>query len=277
MSKRESAHGWRTHFEDNPAQRPSHQIQSHIDGVERFLALEPRSRLLDLACGSGRQTLELARRGHRVLGLDPSAEALALARAAARQERLNVHFLKNDVRNIPYRGEFDAAVCLSSSFGRLPNERDDLRCLESVRKALKVGGRLLLDLLNKEWLMRHFEPNVWEQGEEGRGDVVLDQISFNFETGRLDDRRTLVSKDGTRHPVFVSLRVYALTEAKSLLARAGLAYVQSWGGFDGAAYGMDSPRMIVMALRPPEPARRSEEAESLESAIRIKGRRGAKR
>lgn len=261
------------HFEENPAARPAHLLKEQIDGVDRFLKLEPRSRILDLACGSGRQTLELARRGHRVLGLDPSEAALSEARAAARQERLNVHFLKSDIRNIPYRAEFDAVVNLFTSFGYFPGERDDARALESVRKALKPQGLLLLDLLNKEWLMRHFEPNLWE-GVEGKGAVVLDRISYDFETGRVENHRTIVAPDGGRTPSFVSMRVYTLTEVKALLDRAGLVYRQSWGGFDGSAYGMDAPRMIVLAQKPPEkrPAPKRDD-DDLPKAIRIKGRR----
>jgi len=276
MNKKEIASWWRTHFVDNPTHRPAYQIKAQIDGVERFLAMEPRSRVLDLACGSGRQTLELARRGHRVLGVDPSEEALAVARQGARQERLNIHFLKTDICQISYRAEFDVVVNLFAAFGYFPNEREDLKALEAVRKGLKPGGKFLMDLLNKEWLMRHFEPNFWEQGEDGKGAVVLDQISFNFETGRLDNHRTIVSKDGTRTPSFVSFRVYTLTEIKSLLAKAGLVYKQSWGGFDGSAYGMDSARMILLAERPLEGAR-PKPKENLASAIRIKGRRSGRR
>lgn len=210
-----------------------------INGLERFLSLEPRSRILDLACGEGRQTLELARRGHRVLGLDCSEEALRRARQAAKHERLNVHFLKSDIRRIPYNAEFDAAVGFFSPLGEFPLERDDLRALESVRKALKSRGFLLLDLPNRERVLRH--------GPAG---------SFDLETGRLEGRR-----------------LYALTEIKGLLERAGLIYLRVWGAWSGSAYERESRRMIVLAEKPaPRPAPRREE-EGLATALRIKGRR----
>lgn len=273
VTKRDIAYWWRVQAEDDPQHRSAQQLKAQIDAVERFLVLEPRSRVLDLGCGGGRQTLELARRGHRVLGVDSADGALSQARQAARGERLNAHFLKNDLRQIPYRAEFDAVISLFASFGYLPSERDDLKALESIQRALKPGGRLLLDLLNKEWLMRHFEPNAWEQGEGARGAVALDEISFNFETGRLENRRTIINKDGSRTPDFVSLRVYALTEIKSLIARAGLIYRQSFGGFDGTPYGMDRQRMIVLAEKPAERRAAARAADEPPSAIRIKGRR----
>lgn len=270
--KKEALSWWRMRLEDDPG-RPHSHVKAQIDGVERFLRLEPRSRVLDLGCGSGRRTMELARRGHRVLGADPDERALAVARSAVKGEKLHLHFVKMDARAVPYRAEIDAVVSLDSAFGQLPTDRDDLRCLESVRKALKPGGLLLIDAINKEWLMRHFEPNYWEQGEEGESSVVLDRISFDFERGRIDNRRMIVDGDGKRTPSFVSLRVYALTELKAQLERAGLAYRQSWGGFDASAYGMDSARMIVLAQRPPDKARRADRDAELPTAIRIKGRR----
>jgi len=270
--KKERAAPRQQRLEASLPQHPAPQVQAQADGVERYISLEPRSRVLDLACGNGRQTLELARRGYRVLGIDSQEEPLAEARAAAREERLNVHFLHSDVRQLSYRGEFDVVVNLNAAIGYLANDRDHLRILEGVRKGLKSGGRLLLDMLNKEWLMRHFEPNRWASGESADGSVAFDRISFDLETGRLNDHRTIVGPDGERSPAFMSLRVYALTELKALLDRAGLAFLKVWGGYQGEPYGMDSPRMIVLAQRPADEPPRPPKGEGLVSAIRIKGR-----
>ncbi len=207
---------------------------------ERLLPLEPRSRVLHLGCGNGSQTLALASAGHRVLGLDDAEAPLSEARNAARAQRLNVHFLKSELHRIPYRAEFDAVVCLSGSFGRISG---DARALESARRALKPGGRLLLDLPNKEWVVRHLESHA----------------SFDLETGRLRSHRA-------------SERVYTLTEIKALLAQAGLAYRKSWGAADGEPYGLDSRRLVVLAQKPAE-ERSRKPAEELVRALRIKGRR----
>jgi ubiquinone/menaquinone biosynthesis C-methylase UbiE len=276
MTKKEEGYWWRARFDGDPTRRPGTQVKAHIDGVEKFLCLEPRSRVLDLACGSGRQTLELSRRGHRVLGMDSLEATLNEARNSAKAEKLNAHFLKGDTRQLGYRAEFDAVVNFYSSFGLTSNERDDLKTLEGVAKGLKPEGKLLMDLLNKEWLMRNFESELWEQQEDASGGVVLDQISFNFETGRLENQRTVLGKDGSRTPSSSGLRVYTLTEIKRLIESAGLVFRRVWGGFDGSAYGMDSRRMIVLAVKPKAapPAKKTEE---LEVAIKIKGRSKSRR
>lgn len=267
--KKQPSSWWRMHLEDDPSKRPHAQI----DGIERILALETRSRVLDLACGAGRRTLELARRGHRVLGVEADENALVRARSAAKSEKLNAHFLKADMRAVSYRAEFDAVLCLDGAFGELPADRDDLHALIAVRKSLKPGAKLLLDLLNREWLMRHFEPNSWERGDDAAGAVALDHISLDLERGRLENRRTIVAADGKRTPQFLSVRLYALTELIAQIEKAGLKYLRCWGGFDGSAYGMDSPRLIVLAERPAEERAARREDDGLPKALRIKGRR----
>lgn len=248
-------------------------VKAQIDGLERFLHLEPRSRVLDLGCGSGRRTLEISRRGHRVLGQEPDGKSLAEARSAAAGEKLNIHFHKAGLSALSYRAEFDAVLFLGGAFGRLLPEREAARALEAVRKALKPGGQLLIDALNREWLLRHFEPNMWEPSDEGKG-VVLDDVVFDLESGRLDNRRVSVGPDGKRAVTVESRRLYALTELKGLLEKAGFEYRQSWGNYDGSAYGMDSPRLIALASRRRDEApRHKDRDDGLPKAIRIKGRR----
>jgi len=130
MIFKEAVPWWRTRFEERLAQHPGGQITARIDGVEKFLSLEARDRVLDLACGDGRQTLELSRRGYRVLGIDSEKAPLAAALRTAREERLNVHFLRSDLRKLSYRCEFDAVVNLGSSIGYLPPDEFESRWLD---------------------------------------------------------------------------------------------------------------------------------------------------
>jgi SAM-dependent methyltransferase len=225
------------------------RLEEQIAGVEKILNLEPRARVLDLFCGRGLPAVELARRGYRVLGLGAEQGGFDAGRRLGHEGRLNVHFVKGDPRQIPYRSEFDAALALSFSFGRFLGERDDAKTLEGARKGLKPGGKLLLDLMNKERLMRDFES------------LAPGQDSFNLETGRF------AGASG-------NLRVYALTEIKRLLAQAGLVYLRAWGGFDGSDYALDSPRMVVLAEKPREvlPAAKKTD-EEYPATVRIRGRR----
>ena len=89
---------------------PDERTQQQVDFILERLALAPGASVLDLACGHGRITLELARRGFRATGLDLSARSLELARAAAKGEGLDVEWIHADMRELPAGARFDAVI-----------------------------------------------------------------------------------------------------------------------------------------------------------------------
>jgi D-alanine-D-alanine ligase len=226
---------------------PAERTTREVDFVVEALALEPGARVLDLACGHGRHSLELARRGYRVTGLDLSEPSLAIARQAASQASLDVEFIHGDMREIPFTGEFDAVINLFTAFGYLENEAEDQRVLDSVARALKPEGGFLIDTINALWLFRHFEPHGWQELEDGT--LLLEDRRYNPLTGRNEVTWQLIHPDGTRHQQSHSLRLYTLVELATMLCRASLRVEATWGDFEGAEYGLDTRRMIVLARK----------------------------
>ncbi len=223
-----------------------HLTKGQVDGVERMLGLTPEMRILDVCCGYGRHSLELARRGYRrVVGIDASAPLLARARRVARAEGLHVTFRRADMRRLPFRASFDAALNLFTSFGYFAREAEDVAAIRGMALALRPGGRLLMDLLNREWLVRHFQARYQEETALG---TVENNLTFDLRTGRLRNRRGF-RRAGRRHTLTVEFRVYALTEMIRLLETAGLRHEGTYGNFEGAQYGMDTFRMIVVAAK----------------------------
>jgi SAM-dependent methyltransferase len=250
-------------FSEDPTLRPETRIRRQIDGIEKYLGLKYRARVLDLGCGAGSQTLELARRKFRVVGMDVSAAAFKAAREQAREDELTVHFMANDMRRIPFEGEFDAVINLRNPIGGYANERDDLRCLESIHKSLKRGGKVLLDLLNREWLIRRL-------GTPAKGEAK--QQSFDLKTGRLDGRG--FAPRGGSAKKSERLRIYSLTELIRLLSEAGFAFREVYGDYAGHPYSVESLRMLVAADRVAKAAPRRRPDDGYSQALRIKGRPG---
>ena len=105
------AQAWRKRlFPAEPEKSPESRVRRQVDGIENFLKIRFRGRILDLGCGGGAQTIELARRKYRILGMDGSSKPLAEARRRAQAENLTVHFMTNDPRRIPYDEEFNAVI-----------------------------------------------------------------------------------------------------------------------------------------------------------------------
>ena len=100
-------------------------------------------------------------------GLDLSQSYLDLARRAAADAKVALETVSADMREIPFNDYFDAAINMYSSFGYLESEAEDLRVLESISRSLKRGGRLLLDMLNREWAVANYIQNDWHAEADG--------------------------------------------------------------------------------------------------------------
>ena len=113
--------------------------------AEQILTLvhsPPDAAVLDLCCGPGRHSLEFARRGFQVTGVDRTARYLATARAAATREGLTVEFVQEDMRHFHRSEAFDLALNLFSSFGYFEDRADDLRGLCRKFSCEAIGGML---------------------------------------------------------------------------------------------------------------------------------------
>ena len=217
-----------------------------VDSILRMMNLRSRARILDLCCGYGRHSIELARKGFTVTGYDLSDFFLKKARKDAAALKLKIRFVKGDMRKLPFEERFDAVVNLFTSFGYFEKERDDLKVLKGVGKALKKGGLFLLDLINREQLIRGFQRRTWRPD----GDfLVLEDNFLDLFTGRWESTRTLVFENGKRAQHSFSLRLFSFSEMLSLLKRAGFLLEAVYGDFDFMEYSIDSPRMILVSRK----------------------------
>jgi SAM-dependent methyltransferase len=232
------------HHSWGPAER-FQRAEQEVDFIVEALELPAGAAVLDLCCGEGRHTVALARRGYRMSGLDLSAFHLRLARKAAKETGVSVRWKRADMRDIPWEGEFDAVINVLTSFGYFESDDEDFKVLAGVARALKPGGRFLLDTINREWLVRHLEAHGWQEGTDGT--LSLEDRSFDLLAGRQRNRILSIQPDGTRRKRKIDLRMYTLTELAKMLSRAGLEVRRTWGAFDSREYGLDSRRMIVLA------------------------------
>jgi SAM-dependent methyltransferase len=227
------------------AERASHEVSM----VETALALRKGEAVLDLCCGQGRHAVELARRGYHVTGLDLSAEYLRLTEAAAADAGVTVETIEADMREIPAQSRFDAAINMYSSFGYLENEDEDAKVLTAVERALKPGGRALLDLLNREWVVHNNGPADWHYGPDGT--LYLEARELDLAASRNHVTFTAISPQGERRDLDGHhIRLYTLREMIGALAAAGLQYEAVFGGYAGERYSPDTRRMILVARKP---------------------------
>jgi len=226
---------------------------SDVDLVINAIGLETNDRILDLCCGQGRHSLELARRGfRRVTGLDRSRYLVRLARKRAKEEGLEVRFREGDARKFAFReNDFDCVVVMGNSFGYFDQEDDDLAVLSTVTRALRSSGKLVMDVTNGDWMRDHFEPRSWEWIDENH--FVCRERSLSADGDRLISREVVVhAEKGVIADQFYAERLYTRDRLHLLLGKAGLHDIRFHDEVEalssrGTDLGMMARRNIVSA------------------------------
>jgi SAM-dependent methyltransferase len=203
--------------------------------------------LLDVPCGFGRHAVPLAQAGYRVVGVDRSEPLLAEARRRAGEALgAGLALTRGDYRELPLPDEsFDAAINLYTSLGYLGDE-EDTRVLAEIARVMRPGGRLVLETMHRDLLVRTFQEQDWRL--LGGGRLLLAQRTFDVASGTIQETQTLIDRGGTRESRSFTVRVYTATELLAMLAAAGFAKTTAYGGLDGAPLGSDT-RLVLVARR----------------------------
>jgi SAM-dependent methyltransferase len=217
---------------------------SEVDFLEKALRISPPAKILDLGCGFGRHAIELALRGYRVTGVDISSGLLAHAKKMAQERGVSVSWVQQDMRNIDFRAEFDAAICLFTSFGYFESEEENCDVLRRISRALRPRSRVVLDVENRDGLLMRYQSRDWWQTEFG--DLVMEERRFDPVKGQGHTKIVLIS-EGRRIVHDLSIRWYSVPELERMLRDVEMQIRDLYGGLDGSQYRLDAMRLIVVA------------------------------
>jgi SAM-dependent methyltransferase len=247
---------WELFFDDDylrTVRAPTRQqIAKQCDFIEKRLGLKPGATLLDVACGLGQHVVELTARGYASVGVDLSLAMLSRASEEAQARGMRINFLHADMRDLSFESNFDAVTCLGTSLGYFDDETNR-KVMERLLRALKPGGVLLLDVVNRDHVIRS-QPNlIWFEGD---GCVCMEESEFNFFTSRLHVKRTVILDNGRQLENEYSLRLYSLHELGQLLNASGfrVSEVSGRDALPGVFFGQESPNLMIVAERRPDSA-----------------------
>jgi SAM-dependent methyltransferase len=218
--------------------------------IEKLLGLRKGARILDVCCGVGRHSIELASRGYRVTGIDAMQPYVDVAASRAGRRKVRASFEACDMRRLRYRNEFDAAICMWTSFGYFEDDKDHLKGLRAIRRALRRRGKFIVDLINRDWLIKNFQPYGWF---ERTGGFVLEHREFDPAGSRIDSEWVYIKKNGGDGPGVVrktvSLRVYSPHELLSLLEAGGFTVGAVFGDRQEVMPTPDHRMLSVLAYK----------------------------
>ena len=228
--------------------------RKEVDLFSEILGLSPDEKILDLCCGQGRHSLELARRGYKnIEGLDRSHYLIQKAKKEAKKEGLAVRFREGDARKLPYPADtFDTVMILGNSFGYFETLKDDLLVLKEVFRVLKPWGILLIDVANGKYLKENFQPRSWEWIDKKH--FVCRERSLSIDGQRLISREVVTNVEkGVLVDQFYAERLYTKENLSEVLKKAGFGDIKFHGNVSPESkrnqdLGMMGERIMVTAV-----------------------------
>ena len=237
---------WET-FRDymfNPARLEQTRVE--VDQLIALLKLTPGAHVLDLCCGIGRHSLEFARRGFKVTGVDRTARYLEEARDAAARENLSLEFIQSDMRAFERPEAFDGALSMFTSFGYFEDTGDDVHVARNVYESLRSGAKLAIDLNGKEVVAAKFRERDWNRREDGT--IVIEERRVLDGWSKLETHWIQLRGAERRESTLV-VRPYSAVELSMLLKEAGFREVATHGSLAATPYDHRAERLVAVATK----------------------------
>lgn len=221
--------------------RNQEEAERFIDNLFAFLTPGEASRVLDAACGRGRHSIYINKKGYDVTGVDLSEENV---RFASSFENRKLHFFRHDLRNLFYTNYFDLVLNLFTSFGYFEKERDNLLALHTFAKALRPGGYFVMDFLNAEKVRKHLVI---------RETVEKDGIEFHISRRFEDDLFVKEIRFSHREKQFAfkeKIKAFTKEDFERYLGMAGFRIREVFGDYDLNEFHLErSDRLILICSK----------------------------
>jgi SAM-dependent methyltransferase len=207
------------------------RTEAEVDRAIMMLRPEGGERVLDLACGIGRHSLELRRRGFEVVGVDISPDLLEMAERSAAEENLEVSFMQADLRELDLRDEFDLVLSLNDgAVGYFETDEENRRTFEVVARALRVGGGHLMQLPNVLHAEKNLPLKSWIVGEST---LELSDHHWNAED-RYIEGSTVPIRIGEVFEKYEEIpfrqRLYTVEELAEIYGSVGMRLANTFAG-----------------------------------------------
>jgi SAM-dependent methyltransferase len=233
------------------------KAESQVDGIVKIFdkyGVHVNSKVLDLACGIGRHSIELASRDFNILGVDISSDFLSIARKESMKKELSnmCMFIVGDMRKIGFFLEgkpFHSALSLFTSLGYY-DEDIDFSILKQLYDLSKENGLLILHMMNKNYGAKLDKD---KKIRRINGFIRLQESFFDFNNSRLKARWTFYKEEDNSLKKIGDIgfhnRLYNFKELKVLTASAGWNYLESYSDFSLNEIDKRSKYIVFIAIK----------------------------
>ena len=248
VAKKETAwwHDFYTAFRPFFGLVPQKETNAQVRYITKKLSLKPGKKFLDCPCGIGRISLPVAKMGIRVTGVDIIPSYLDEISTRAKQRGLKIALLHSDMRRINFDSKFDAAGNLWTSFGFFDKESDNRFVVKKMYQALKPGGKFMLHLINRDWIIANFRPRDWY---EAGGVKSMEERYIDYRTS-VNHGLWHFIKNGEEKAINSPIRLYSLHELIAIFRSTGFINIESYGSVKDEPVTRDSRMMYVIGTKP---------------------------
>ncbi len=230
---------------------PESQTEREANFLEGAVNLLYGDKLLDLCSGCGRHPIAMAKRGYQVTGVDLSEGLIAHSQEKAQNSPVSdqVTFVTGDVCKLEDLGltpDYKLVYSLASIGYHMTDEMIH-NVMKGAYDLLVKGGYLVLDVINREFLLREFNEKDWTKTKAGH--TCLRKTHFDFESSCVINQKYLQFPEGSEKMYHQWMRTFTLKELITFVEQNGFTYQRAYGGFKRGPYSIDSPRLMVVATR----------------------------
>ncbi|MCJ0742575.1 class I SAM-dependent methyltransferase [Pedobacter montanisoli] len=222
------------------SQRNDAEAELLMDNLLAYLKPGVDSKILDIACGRGRHSIYLNKKGYDVTGIDLSEQNIKYAQQF---EQKNLHFYVHDMRRLSYINYFDIALNLFTSFGYFETEKEHLNALKAFRKSLKSDGILVLDYFNTRKIIN----NLTNQETK-----TIDGIEFHLHKFVADGK--IIKHINFEHKLKTyafeeRVQAFLLEDFKRMFEKSGLEIIETFGNYHLEPYNENSSDRLILICK----------------------------
>jgi len=224
--------------------RNENDAEEHIKLILENVDIPSCAKILDMACGSGRHALILARKDYNVTAIDLSENLISIAEKSAHNEKLRINFVQSDIRKYETNDKFDLIINLFTSFGYFESDEENFAVLQKAYHLLDEHGFFVLDFFNSEFLRQ----NLVEFSEENLGGAEIHQYR-KIKDNRVT-KKIVITKEGNLNTYEESVRMFTKDELVNAIQNIGFDIYKTFGDFLGNKFEQfTTPRLIMICKK----------------------------
>lgn len=219
------------------SQRNDEEAEFLIDNLTAYLQPPPNSRILDIACGRGRHSIYLHKKGYDVTGIDLSEQNIKYAKQF---EQPHLHFFVHDMRKLSYVNYYDIAMNLFTSFGYFDTENEHVNALKSFRKSIKDGGKLVIDYFNTQKILQNLTFSATK---------TMEGINFDIKKFVSEGRiiKNINFEHKNKHFAFEEkVQAFTLHDFERMFEKSGLSITATFGNYSLDAFDVTTSERLIL-------------------------------